>query len=142
MPDPYERSKELFKSELQLHRGKIQGPFRSGGASGYVFNSDRGIYGEASDASPAKRVRVPRKYPTPDKPFLPSSPPKGGILNSTFTKYPEYMENPLASPERKGPSQAAPWKIPANYLGKPSPSVTGLLRNVKRELSQTMSPRR
>jgi hypothetical protein len=93
---------ETADNDKKKDKKKIIGaPFKSTSHGREFFDSHKNvgastIYGTDSKVLPPKKEKPKAERKAIEKPFRPSSPPKGG-MNSTFTPFPSYMEPDLST---------------------------------------------
>jgi hypothetical protein len=129
----YDRVKEMHRDEIRKHNEKSNGPFKTYSSGGNTFNPDKSVY-NSIDGVPAKKEKPKSPKQKIEKPFYPSSPPKQGIIERTFSKPNEYISDPISFPVRKSEPEKAPWKTTTTFITKPSPSVATLATNLKSEM--------
>ena len=130
--EPYDRKHKIILEEKRKNDAKMKaGAFRPPNPGGNTFFDDKTTFGE-KDIKPKKTLKKSNTcaYFQHKGPFVPSNPGKKG---STIGKYPEHIPDPLASPQRKAPSTAVPWRHTTNQRSRPSPSVSSLVCNLRSE---------
>ena len=126
IPDPIRLKKPSGKSSTQ------EGPpgFKPTGNTPQLF--DDSIY-TSEGILAAKKVLRPKLTPFRDPPFKPSNPTKHNLIDALFSKY-EYIPPRSGTPKiNKTHKDNGPWKPSTRNFSTPTPPVTTMLSNLKKE---------
>ena len=142
LPDEYDRIKKKEIAEAKASRAKMQEvAFKRNSHGNRPFSGNQKTYGYDGPAIPTKMARC-GTAPTGvnrvahEAPFYPSKPPKSSQADRTLAPFPEYKEDPLRQVKRapKTEEEAPPaWKVTYRDKTRPSSSVVGMKRNIRRE---------
>jgi len=126
--DPYERKKDFETKEREIHKNKMMGrkAFINSFCDKSKFTQNYEVFinaGSHADSESTFKVKNLEDKKYHGKAFMPSNPAKTGY-NRTFTKFPEFMSDPIPvlSPI-KNQNKRGFWKYNRGYLTGPNPSI-------------------